>query len=243
MDSGLSRQDSSTEKTDTVCQVSTAQDLSPHFPSKRHTDTKLYDDVPSFPRGVQVCEVYGEGLVVCEGDCSRQFHLECLGLSSPPEGRFICTECRNGKSIYSFFFFFFHPTAVNFYYLEKLMLFRSSGNHPCFSCKSAGREVTRCSVSGCGCYYHKECVRKLPGTTSSSGGGFCCPQHSCSTCCLERDVQRANKGRTASLSYCLSLAIQQARQVLFCIRKGGKQCETSKLFIKKRSSISFIDNM
>ncbi|XP_054895335.1 histone-lysine N-methyltransferase NSD3 isoform X3 [Poeciliopsis prolifica] len=112
----------------------------------------------------QICEVYGEGLVVCEGDCSRQFHLECLGLSSAPEGRFTCTECRNG-------------------------------NHPCFSCKSVDPEVTRCSVSGCGCFYHEDCVRKLPGTTSGSGGGFCCPQHSCSTCCLERDLQRASKGR------------------------------------------------
>ncbi|XP_014903326.1 histone-lysine N-methyltransferase NSD3 isoform X5 [Poecilia latipinna] len=112
----------------------------------------------------QICEAYGEGLVVCEGDCSRQFHLECLGLSSPPEGRFTCTECRNG-------------------------------NHPCFSCKSVDPEVTRCSVSGCGCFYHEDCVRKLPGTTSGSGGGFCCPQHSCSTCCLERDLQRASKGR------------------------------------------------
>uniref|UniRef100_A0A1A7WSB3 Histone-lysine N-methyltransferase NSD3 n=1 Tax=Iconisemion striatum TaxID=60296 RepID=A0A1A7WSB3_9TELE len=131
VDSGLSRQDSSTGKRDTVCQI---------------------------------CEVYGEGLIVCEGDCSRQFHLECLGLSSPPEGRFVCSECRNG-------------------------------NHPCFSCKAAGMEVTRCSVSGCGCYYHEECVQKLPGAASSSGGGFSCPQHSCSTCCLQRDVQRATKGR------------------------------------------------
>ena len=79
----------------------------------------------------------------------------------------------------SFFFFFF------------------LGNHPCFSCKTVGQEVTRCSVSGCGCYYHEECVRKLPGATSSPGGGFCCPQHSCSTCCLERDLQRASKGRAA----------------------------------------------
>lgn len=128
------------------------------------------------------------------------------------------------------FFFSFILQQLIFYYLDKLMLFLSSGNHPCFSCKSAGREVTRCSVSGCGCYYHKECVRKLPGATSSSGGGFCCPQHSCSTCCLERDVQRANKGRTAP-------------QLLFCVRKGGEKCETSKLFVKERSSISFIDNM
>uniref|UniRef100_A0A7N6A1J7 Histone-lysine N-methyltransferase NSD3 n=1 Tax=Anabas testudineus TaxID=64144 RepID=A0A7N6A1J7_ANATE len=111
-----------------------------------------------------ICEVYGEGLVVCEGDCNRQFHLECLGLTSLPEGRFTCVECKNG-------------------------------NHPCFSCKTAGREVTRCSVSGCGCYYHEDCVRKLPGTTSNTGGGFSCPQHSCSTCCLERDLQRASKGR------------------------------------------------
>uniref|UniRef100_A0A1A8FDW8 Histone-lysine N-methyltransferase NSD3 n=2 Tax=Nothobranchius korthausae TaxID=1143690 RepID=A0A1A8FDW8_9TELE len=131
VDSGLSRQDSSTGKRDTVCQI---------------------------------CEVYGEGLIVCEGDCSRQFHLECLGLSSPPEGRFVCSECRNGS-------------------------------HPCFSCKAAGKEVTRCSVAGCGCYYHEECVQKLPGAASSSDGGFSCPQHSCSTCCLERDVQRASKGR------------------------------------------------
>uniref|UniRef100_A0A3Q3SCN5 Histone-lysine N-methyltransferase NSD3 n=1 Tax=Mastacembelus armatus TaxID=205130 RepID=A0A3Q3SCN5_9TELE len=105
-----------------------------------------------------------KGLVVCEGDCSRQFHLECLGLTSLPEGRFTCLECRNG-------------------------------NHPCFSCKTVGREVMRCSVSGCGCYYHEDCVRKLPGTTSGPGGGFCCPQHFCSTCCLERDLQRASKGR------------------------------------------------
>ncbi|XP_071392968.1 histone-lysine N-methyltransferase NSD3 [Centroberyx affinis] len=112
----------------------------------------------------QICEVYGEGLVVCEGDCNRQFHLECLGLSSLPDGKFTCLECRNG-------------------------------NHSCFSCKTVGREVTCCSVVGCGCYYHEECVRKLPGTSSSPGGGFCCPQHSCSTCCLERDLQRASKGR------------------------------------------------
>uniref|UniRef100_A0A3Q3WSA6 Histone-lysine N-methyltransferase NSD3 n=1 Tax=Mola mola TaxID=94237 RepID=A0A3Q3WSA6_MOLML len=131
VDSGLSRQDSSTGKRDTVCQI---------------------------------CEAYGEGLVVCEGDCNRQFHLECLSLTSLPEGRFTCLECRNG-------------------------------NHPCFSCKAVGREVTRCSVSGCGCYYHEDCVQKLPGTTSGPGGGFCCPQHICSTCCLERDLQRASKGR------------------------------------------------
>uniref|UniRef100_A0A8C8DRT5 Histone-lysine N-methyltransferase NSD3 n=1 Tax=Oryzias sinensis TaxID=183150 RepID=A0A8C8DRT5_9TELE len=131
VDSGLSRQDGSNEKRDTVCQI---------------------------------CEAYGEGLMVCEGDCNRQFHLECLGLSAPPDGRFTCLECKNS-------------------------------NHPCFSCKTTGQEVSRCSAPGCSCYYHEDCVWKHPGTTSSPGGGFCCPQHSCSTCCLERDLQRASKGR------------------------------------------------
>lgn len=131
VDSGLSQQDSSTGKSDTVCQI---------------------------------CEVHGESLQICEGDCNRHFHLECLGLMSPPESRFICLDCRNGT-------------------------------HPCFSCKTAGSEVTRCSVSGCSCYYHEDCVRKLPGTTSTLEGGFSCPQHSCATCCLERDMQRATKGR------------------------------------------------
>lgn len=36
---------------------------------------------------------------MCEGDCNRQFHLECLGLTSLPEGRFICLECKNGEWI------------------------------------------------------------------------------------------------------------------------------------------------
>lgn len=35
--------------------------------------------------------------MVCEGDCSRQFHPECLGLSAPPDGRFTCLECKNSE--------------------------------------------------------------------------------------------------------------------------------------------------
>uniref|UniRef100_A0A8C8FX60 Histone-lysine N-methyltransferase NSD3 n=1 Tax=Oncorhynchus tshawytscha TaxID=74940 RepID=A0A8C8FX60_ONCTS len=80
-----------------------------------------------------------EGLVSCEGDCCRLFHLECLGLASVPEGKFTCLECRNGS-------------------------------HLCFSCKAGGGEVLRCSVVGCGRYYHDDCVRKLPGTVGSGTG-------------------------------------------------------------------------
>lgn len=141
---------------------------------------------------------------MCEGDCSRQFHLECLGLTSLPEGKFTCLECRNGEWPH----LPRHVRAAGLLPSAALSL----GNHPCFSCKSAGQEVTRCSVLGCGCYYHEDCVRKLPGTSISSDGGFCCPQHSCSTCCLERDLQRASKGTNsprrvflASLISCLTL--------------------------------------
>ncbi|XP_035234563.1 histone-lysine N-methyltransferase NSD3-like isoform X1 [Anguilla anguilla] len=111
----------------------------------------------------QICESFGDSLVSCEGDCCRLFHLECLGLSTLPEGKFTCVECRNGS-------------------------------HSCFSCKTPGGEVKRCSVGGCGRFYHDSCVRKLPGASTDSKG-LRCPQHSCATCCLERDLHKAAKGR------------------------------------------------
>lgn len=45
----------------------------------------------------QVCESTGDSLVSCEGECCRHFHVECLGLSAAPEGRFICEECETGQ--------------------------------------------------------------------------------------------------------------------------------------------------
>ncbi|XP_068130719.1 histone-lysine N-methyltransferase NSD3 isoform X4 [Hyperolius riggenbachi] len=44
----------------------------------------------------QICENYGESLVSCEGDCSRLFHVECLGKEAVPEGKFVCMECKTG---------------------------------------------------------------------------------------------------------------------------------------------------
>ncbi|XP_060237502.1 histone-lysine N-methyltransferase NSD3 isoform X6 [Meriones unguiculatus] len=45
----------------------------------------------------QICENVGDSLVSCEGECCRHFHLECLGLTAAPEGRFICEECETGQ--------------------------------------------------------------------------------------------------------------------------------------------------
>ncbi|XP_076770048.1 histone-lysine N-methyltransferase NSD3 isoform X3 [Arvicanthis niloticus] len=45
----------------------------------------------------QICENTGDSLISCEGECCRHFHLECLGLTSVPEGRFTCEECETGQ--------------------------------------------------------------------------------------------------------------------------------------------------
>lgn len=45
----------------------------------------------------QICESSGDSLIPCEGDCYRHFHLECLGLTSIPDGKFICMECKTGQ--------------------------------------------------------------------------------------------------------------------------------------------------
>lgn len=44
---------------------------------------------------IQICEKPGE-LLLCEAQCCGAFHLQCLGLSEMPKGKFICTECSTG---------------------------------------------------------------------------------------------------------------------------------------------------
>uniref|UniRef100_A0A6I8NFM8 Nuclear receptor binding SET domain protein 3 n=1 Tax=Ornithorhynchus anatinus TaxID=9258 RepID=A0A6I8NFM8_ORNAN len=58
--------------------------------SRRGTGTNKKDTV------CQVCESYSDSLVACEGECFRHFHLECLGLTSLPDGKFVCVECETG---------------------------------------------------------------------------------------------------------------------------------------------------
>lgn len=45
----------------------------------------------------QICESSGDALIPCEGECCKHFHLECLGLTSLPDGKFICMECKTGQ--------------------------------------------------------------------------------------------------------------------------------------------------
>ncbi|KAI5620223.1 histone-lysine N-methyltransferase, H3 lysine-36 and H4 lysine-20 specific [Silurus asotus] len=43
----------------------------------------------------QVCEKQGE-LLLCEGQCCRTFHPQCVGLTETPAGKFLCQQCTSG---------------------------------------------------------------------------------------------------------------------------------------------------
>ncbi|XP_069507600.1 histone-lysine N-methyltransferase, H3 lysine-36 specific isoform X2 [Ambystoma mexicanum] len=43
----------------------------------------------------QICEKLGE-LLLCEAQCCGAFHLECLGMTEMPKGKFVCNECSTG---------------------------------------------------------------------------------------------------------------------------------------------------
>ncbi|XP_037381963.1 histone-lysine N-methyltransferase NSD3 isoform X2 [Talpa occidentalis] len=47
----------------------------------------------------QICESSGDSLIPCEGECCKYFHLECLGLTSLSDGKFICMECKTGQHL------------------------------------------------------------------------------------------------------------------------------------------------
>ncbi|XP_058525763.1 histone-lysine N-methyltransferase NSD3 isoform X2 [Ochotona princeps] len=59
--------------------------------SRRGVGTSKKDTV------CQICESSGDSLIACEGECCKHFHLECLGLTSLPDGKFICVECQTGQ--------------------------------------------------------------------------------------------------------------------------------------------------
>ncbi|XP_015199885.2 histone-lysine N-methyltransferase NSD2 isoform X2 [Lepisosteus oculatus] len=44
----------------------------------------------------QVCELPGEALLLCEGQCCGAFHPRCVGLKEKPPGKFLCQECTTG---------------------------------------------------------------------------------------------------------------------------------------------------
>ncbi|KAG8141296.1 hypothetical protein E2320_006929 [Naja naja] len=143
--------------------------------SRASTDVELAnsayrDTSDSDSRGLndlQICESTGESLVSCEGECYRVFHTECLGLSSQPDGKFICLECKNDlkRCLVNACGKFYHEACVRKF---TTAVFESRGfrcpQHCCTACSmdkdihkaSKGRMVRclRCPIayhSGDGC--------------------------------------------------------------------------------------------
>ena len=62
--------------------------------SKPQKRTKL--DGATFKSGIcSICdeEDHSGDLLLCEGQCYRTFHIDCLGLMQPPSFKFVCDEC------------------------------------------------------------------------------------------------------------------------------------------------------
>ncbi|XP_077103748.1 histone-lysine N-methyltransferase, H3 lysine-36 specific [Siphateles boraxobius] len=146
----------------------------------------------------QVCEKTGE-LLLCEGQCCGAFHLQCIGLTETPKGRFICQECKTGvhtcfvckkpdKEVRRCMI----PVCGKFYHMECILKhsptiaqnrgFRCS-LHVCLSCYitnpanpgiSKGR-LTRCVR--CPVAYHANDYCMAAGSVPLANNSFLCPNH------------------------------------------------------------------
>nr|XP_055033870.1 histone-lysine N-methyltransferase, H3 lysine-36 specific [Misgurnus anguillicaudatus] len=146
----------------------------------------------------QVCEKTGE-LLLCEGQCCGAFHLQCIGLTETPKGRFICHECKTGvhtcfvckkpdKEVRRCMI----PVCGKFYHMDCIMKhtptvaqnrgFRCS-LHVCLTCYitnpnnpgiSKGR-LTRCVR--CPVAYHANDCCMAAGSVPLANNSFLCPNH------------------------------------------------------------------
>ncbi|XP_066572541.1 histone-lysine N-methyltransferase, H3 lysine-36 specific isoform X2 [Amia ocellicauda] len=146
----------------------------------------------------QVCEKTGE-LLLCEGQCCGAFHLQCIGLTEMPKGRFVCQECTSG--MHTCFVCkkpdldvkrCMIPVCGKFYHAECIAKhaptipqnrgFRCS-LHVCLSCYitnpanpsvSKGR-LTRCVR--CPVAYHANDFCMAAGSVILANNSFLCPNH------------------------------------------------------------------
>uniref|UniRef100_A0A3P9IRQ7 Histone-lysine N-methyltransferase, H3 lysine-36 specific n=1 Tax=Oryzias latipes TaxID=8090 RepID=A0A3P9IRQ7_ORYLA len=145
----------------------------------------------------QVCERTGD-LLVCEGHCYGAFHLQCVGLSVAPKGKFFCQECNTGdhmcfvckksgdvkRCII--------PLCGKFYHMDCILAFSATQPHNkgfrcplhvCLSChitnpvnvfSSKGRlaRCVRCPVA-----YHANDNCMAAGSVVLDNNTFLCPNH------------------------------------------------------------------
>uniref|UniRef100_A0A673K6P3 Histone-lysine N-methyltransferase, H3 lysine-36 specific n=1 Tax=Sinocyclocheilus rhinocerous TaxID=307959 RepID=A0A673K6P3_9TELE len=146
----------------------------------------------------QVCEKTGE-LLLCEGQCCGAFHLQCIGLTETPKGRFICQECKTGvhtcfvckkpdKEVRRCMI----PVCGKFYHMECILKYSPTvaqnrgfrcSLHVCLACFitnpanpgiSKGR-LTRCVR--CPVAYHANDYCMAAGSIPLANNSFLCPNH------------------------------------------------------------------
>nr|XP_033782742.1 histone-lysine N-methyltransferase, H3 lysine-36 and H4 lysine-20 specific [Geotrypetes seraphini]XP_033782743.1 histone-lysine N-methyltransferase, H3 lysine-36 and H4 lysine-20 specific [Geotrypetes seraphini]XP_033782744.1 histone-lysine N-methyltransferase, H3 lysine-36 and H4 lysine-20 specific [Geotrypetes seraphini] len=146
----------------------------------------------------QICEKLGE-LLLCEAQCCGAFHLQCIGMSAMPKGKFICKECATGlhtcfvckkndlfvkRCLLPLCGKYYHEECVKKYPPTMLQNkgFRCS-LHICMSCHAAnpanpsaskGRlmRCVRCPVA-----YHANDFCLAAGTVVLASNSIICPNH------------------------------------------------------------------
>uniref|UniRef100_A0AAY4BSN1 Histone-lysine N-methyltransferase, H3 lysine-36 specific n=1 Tax=Denticeps clupeoides TaxID=299321 RepID=A0AAY4BSN1_9TELE len=146
----------------------------------------------------QICEKPGE-LLLCEGQCCGAFHLQCIGLTEAPKGRFICHECstdlhacfvckESGEDVRRCMI----PVCGKFYHMDCILKYSPTISqnrgfrcslHVCLSCfitnpanpsVSKGR-LTRCVR--CPVAYHANDYCMAAGSVQLANNSILCPNH------------------------------------------------------------------
>uniref|UniRef100_A0A8C1J3U9 Histone-lysine N-methyltransferase, H3 lysine-36 specific n=1 Tax=Cyprinus carpio TaxID=7962 RepID=A0A8C1J3U9_CYPCA len=138
-------------------------------------------------------------LLLCEGQCCGAFHLQCIGLTETPKGRFICQECQTGvhtcfvcKKLDKEVRRCMIPVCGKFYHMECILKYSPTvpqnrgfrcSLHVCLACFitnpanpgiSKGR-LTRCVR--CPVAYHASDYCMAAGSVPLANNSFLCPKH------------------------------------------------------------------
>uniref|UniRef100_A0AAY4BRM4 Histone-lysine N-methyltransferase, H3 lysine-36 specific n=1 Tax=Denticeps clupeoides TaxID=299321 RepID=A0AAY4BRM4_9TELE len=128
----------------------------------------------------QICEKPGE-LLLCEGQCCGAFHLQCIGLTEAPKGRFICHECstdlhacfvckESGEDVRRCMI----PVCGKFYHMDCILKYSPTISqnrgfrcslHVCLSCfitnpanPSVSKGGSLLCCESCPAAFHRECL-------------------------------------------------------------------------------------
>ena len=79
------------------------------------------------------------------------------------------------------------------------------GIYSCFECKKPSDDLTMCSVSSCGRYYHLECLNHLGVGVRKDSSRIICPRHSCATCVARLPVKSSAKKFKGFIQFLFSI--------------------------------------